>query len=95
VFGSWFDGQPAQNITVDLKNIANFKSTATGATGASGVVNTTKNKKMNIWGKDWTMTTVTHEGKKIQVVSPQTKEEYDNIPSGVKYYDTDGQLKIK
>jgi hypothetical protein len=95
VFGSWFDGQPAQNITIDLKNIANFKSTATGATGASGVVNTTKNKKMNIWGKDWTMTTVTHEGKKIQVVSPQTKEEYDNIPSGVKYYDTDGQLKIK
>ena len=50
---------------------------------------------MNIWGKDWTMTTVTHEGKKIQVVSPQTKEEYDNIPSGVKYYDTDGKLKIK
>lgn len=98
VFGSWFDGQPAQNITIDLKNIANFKTPATGATGAtgaSGVVNTTKNKKMNIWGKDWTMTTVTHEGKKIQVVTPQTKEEYDNIPSGVKYYDTDGQLKIK
>ncbi len=36
VFGSWFDGQPAQNITIDLKNIANFKTSATGATGATG-----------------------------------------------------------
>lgn len=43
VFGSWFDGQPAQNITIDLKNIANFKTSATGATGASGSVPPTNN----------------------------------------------------
>jgi hypothetical protein len=43
VFGSWFDGQPAQNITVDLKNIANFKTPATGATGASSSVPPTNN----------------------------------------------------
>jgi len=92
---SYFDGVPVSDVTISTIDQNNFKTPATGATGASGVVNTTKNKKMNIWGKDWTMTTVTHEGKKIQVVTPQTKEEYDNIPSGVKYYDTDGKLKIK
>jgi hypothetical protein len=101
-YGKYWDPETQTFLLPDKQPISNLpvEQFIRNRTGVQ-IDPSTLNKKsadsgtMNIWGKDWKMQTVTIDNKKVRIVAPQTEEEYNNIPSGVKYYDTDGQVKIK